>query len=318
MLHHPPDQASGNPLISATSQVSGLADKLNAMIHQDSTAYLCDNYLSPEFRGKEAWQQDESSRAASPRCSADFPSFDEEVRRPSHVQPEWREKMAEWSYQIVDFFHYDREVVAISLSFLDRYAASCAVPVTMRDFQLFAVTSLFLASKLHPGVNNDGVLQAGLSLSQLAGLSRGHFSEANIKSMELNFLKKLAWRVHPPTALAFMRQLVLLLPTEAHVTLEARFCLEEATKFLIELSILDGTLVPFKRSSIALAALLTALEELRIPDKAMQTFLENVCYIAKLNPDSRDVTECREKLKEMFSASGFGNWAQRDIFQQAS
>lgn len=40
---------------------------------------------------------------------------------PSDLCVDWREKICEWKYKVVDCFDLDREVVSISMFFLDKY-----------------------------------------------------------------------------------------------------------------------------------------------------------------------------------------------------
>ena len=69
----------------------------------------------------------------------------------------WRKRIASWMYDVVDHFSYDRNIVNISLRYIDQYvsyllANSSRVGsqvVKRRHFQLIAVTSLYLAIKIH-------------------------------------------------------------------------------------------------------------------------------------------------------------------------
>lgn len=69
----------------------------------------------------------------------------------------WRKRIASWMYEVVDHFSYDRNIVSISLRYIDQYvsyllANSSRVGsqvVKRRHFQLIAVTSLYLAIKIH-------------------------------------------------------------------------------------------------------------------------------------------------------------------------
>ena len=84
---------------------------------------------------------------------------------------------------------FHREVVAVALSYLDRYLATRAV--NRRIFQLAAMTALYLAIKLYePGK---------LRLASLIELSRGYFLAEHIVIMEDSILQSLGWHVHPPT-----------------------------------------------------------------------------------------------------------------------
>ncbi|KAI2503763.1 Cyclin [Fragilaria crotonensis] len=57
------------------------------------------------------------------------------------------------TFEVVDHFEFDREVVSIALSYLDRVVSMktkhSGEPMHRRDFQLVAVTCLYLAIKLH-------------------------------------------------------------------------------------------------------------------------------------------------------------------------
>lgn len=80
---------------------------------------------------------------------------------------------------MVDHFDFSREVVAVAMSYLDRYL--CARKVNKKMFQLAAMTSLFVAIKLYE--------PSALKLSSLTGLSRGFFTPEHIIAMEQSILR---------------------------------------------------------------------------------------------------------------------------------
>lgn len=75
----------------------------------------------------------------------------------------WRKRIASWMYDVVDHFSYDRNIVSVSLRYIDQYvsyllANSSRVGsqvVKRRHFQLIAVTSLYLAIKIHGELIED-------------------------------------------------------------------------------------------------------------------------------------------------------------------
>lgn len=75
----------------------------------------------------------------------------------------WRKRISSWMYDVVDHFSYDRHIVNISLRYIDKYvsyllANSSRVGsqvVKRRHFQLIAVTSLYLAIKIHGELLED-------------------------------------------------------------------------------------------------------------------------------------------------------------------
>ena len=97
------------------------------------------------------------------------------------VNEDWRSKICEWSYQVIDHLDYDREIVAVSMHYLDRYLAKRTVD--KRTFQLLAMTTLHLATKLYSPRHQQ------LSIHMLRNLSRGYFDEEHITSMEQSILR---------------------------------------------------------------------------------------------------------------------------------
>ena len=91
------------------------------------------------------------------------------------INKNWRSHICEWLYQVIDHFDYDREIVAMSMNYLDRYL--CKRPVNKRTFQLLAMKSLYLACKVY------------LRMSSLIELSRGYFTEEHMTAMEGSILK---------------------------------------------------------------------------------------------------------------------------------
>jgi hypothetical protein len=82
---------------------------------------------------------------------------DETKKKSTSIGP-WRKRIASWMYDVVDHFKYDRNVVSIALRYIDQYVSSLLLRkgnsngepvVKRRHFQLIAVTSLYLAIKIH-------------------------------------------------------------------------------------------------------------------------------------------------------------------------
>eukprot|EP00956_Cyclotella_meneghiniana_P045838 scaffold386881_cov53-Cyclotella_meneghiniana.AAC.1 len=221
------------PILVKSSIVSHqeLSARLEAMRSLETTHYTCPDYLSPE------WQTSLiSSEVIAPVSST------------SEINEMWRETICQWFYQVVDHFDFDREIVAISMSYLDRYLA--ARSVNRRIFQLVAMASLYLAMKLYePGK---------ILMSSLIDGSRGYFLEEHIVTMEDAILQSLGWLVHPPTAYSFVKMMLLLLPRS--MSPKDRHDTNELARFLTEMSVCDYWFVTKKPSNVALASLINALE----------------------------------------------------------
>ena len=169
---------------------------------------------------------------------------EEKLPKESSVDENCREKMVEWSYKVSDHFRIPREIVAFACSFLDRFVERCGCDRTA--FKLAAMTSLYLATKTLNGKQ--------ISINTLAELSRGEFTGAHIAEMELIMLDTLKWKLNPPTVQAFIRQILLLMPSRRNFDM-----IYDRAMFLAELSVFDYAFVPHDRLIIALGCVLISI-----------------------------------------------------------
>ena len=155
-----------------------LPERFQVMKRQEVLAYKVEDYLNPNYQVPRAAPTDLMCMPSSDAESSTSYSVGTNSSA-AGVNEDWRSKICEWSYQVIDHFDYDREIVAVSLSYLDRYL--CKRPVNKRTFQLVAMTTLYLACKLYDPNK--------LRMSSLIELSRGYFTEEHITAMEGSILK---------------------------------------------------------------------------------------------------------------------------------
>jgi len=214
----------------------------------------------------------------------------------STINELWREKICEWCYQVVDHFDFNREVVSVAMNYLDRYLATRLV--NRRIFQLAAMTALYLAIKLfEPGK---------LRMASLIDLSRGYFMAEHIVTMEDSMLQSLKWYVHPPTSFAFCRDFMRLVSGD--ISPRARHDVNELARFMTELSGCDYWFITKKPSSIALAALINAIElqgPRRVDPRYKVEFLHRVVELGMDIASDDEIIECYERLREMYIAGGY-------------
>jgi len=214
----------------------------------------------------------------------------------STINELWREKICEWCYQVVDHFDFNREVVSVAMNYLDRYLATRTV--NRRIFQLAAMTALYLAIKLfEPGK---------LKMSSLIDLSRGYFLAEHIVTMEDSMLQSLKWYVHPPTSFAFCRDFMRLVSGD--IAPRARHDVNELARFMTELSVCDYWFITKKPSSIALAALINAIElqgPRKVDPRYKVEFLHRVVELGMDIASDDEIIECYERLREMYIAGGY-------------
>jgi hypothetical protein len=157
--------------------MSDLFEIFLVIFEQEQTVYKCGDYLSPGFHIGKGDDINDAKHSSPYRDSSSTQSSNSSAS--STVDESWRELICEWSFQVVDHFDFNRETVAISLSYLDRFVASR--PVNRRTFQLAAMTTLYLAIKLfEPGQ---------LKVHDLVKLSQGCFVADHIVMMEESILR---------------------------------------------------------------------------------------------------------------------------------
>ncbi len=105
-----------------------------------------------------------------------------------------RQEVCKWYYEMADFLKIDRSTALRSVMLLDRFmAASTHSPVAAearqnRDqYQLFALTSLFITVKLYERLN--------IQAEHVSYLSRGRYEPQEITKMEIVMLAALEWKV---------------------------------------------------------------------------------------------------------------------------
>ncbi len=147
-----------------------LVERLNVLMDQEVFSYLPEDYLAPGFQKR--------LRDTHPEIH-DLPSCSSISTSTSSINEVWREKICEWSYQVIDHFDFSREIVAISVSYLDRYISQRFV--NKKHFQLLAMSCLYLAIKLFG--------PRTVSMKTMIEMSRGYFQVEDMIEMEKSILR---------------------------------------------------------------------------------------------------------------------------------
>jgi Cyclin, N-terminal domain len=170
-----------------------LLERMEIMFQQEEKSYKTLDYLAPEYQSmltKRCESEDPVDPGKSTQASLSSTST-------SGINDIWREKICEWSYQVIDHFDFSREVVSVSIHYLDRFLATR--PCNKKEFQLSAMTTLFLAIKLYePGK---------LSMQSMIELSRGYFQVEQMISMEMEILRYVGHGAHFPGKAKAVRSL---------------------------------------------------------------------------------------------------------------
>jgi Cyclin, N-terminal domain/Cyclin, C-terminal domain len=275
------------------SQAGILADNFHAMLRQErSGKYECTDYLSVA-----GWQGNVYQMMKKPKfeMQPSHGSSSPTTTTTTRIDEFCREQIVEWSFRVVDYFRIDREVVAVSLSYLDRFLATCRCDRT--SFKLAATTTLHLAVKLlYPCKLAD--------LGILSDLSRGEFDMKDVCSMESHILHTLAWNLHPPTAVAFSAIFLDYFFASRVVSISSTDLddVYDVSSFFSELAVCDYYFLLVRSSTIALAAILDALEGMYGPENSLSVDIIEAARELHMGVP-HDLMAARNRLWELYERS---------------
>lgn len=191
--------------------------------------------------------------------------------------------------KIVDFYSFDRETIAISCSLFDRFISKTS-PTESRDFQLIALTTLYIAVKL----NERKICN---TLESFVRLGKNEFSQNEIVKMETKILFTLEWLVNPPTPQAFTNQFLELLPPGAFTQSQKR-AFFELVIYIIEIMVLQAEFIPQKSSTMALTAVVLAMSNIdtnHMSHEEQKVFLSSLMDLTRIR--TKDVTLLCKKFQ---------------------
>ncbi|KAG7351525.1 cyclin-like protein [Nitzschia inconspicua] len=295
---------------SASSSATGalplsqdmVIDRLRAMLYQESKGYEYETYFpDPSLHHHHQQQQQQWNP----------------------LNQEWREKICQWTYNVVDTYDLPREIVALSLNYFDRFLATRGNQCNGTLALLVSLTTLHIAMKVHSSTGT-------FKLQKLAELSRGQFGPRHIEQMEWQIMSALKFKLHPPTLFAFVSYYMMLFPQQQqqqqqqdfyhHHPYEAdviprhavRKELFEVAIYMAELSVCDSFFVPYPTSLVALAALANVMEDMppsKLPPSCKQGFwdlvsvnvgLEQHPHYGRSHGRTKLLQEARDQLRRMF------------------
>jgi hypothetical protein len=240
-------------------------------------------------------------------CQSKTPSDQEEG-----APEEWRRKICQWSYRVVDNFQFDRSVVSTAMNLLDRFliayrmpsdegddcgCLSCKRSIDSKSFQLASMTCLYIAIKTAPEAASVEEVNRRrfFKVSTFSELSRGLFSGEDILQMEETILSTLTWLVNPPSPMTFVPYLLNLLPKTETLPAEAQRTyglvhqvLRELSRYLTELGVCLGSeLSGYPPSQVAFVSILISMDLIThkaLPYEARGAFYSNFLGISDARP----------------------------------
>jgi Cyclin, N-terminal domain/Cyclin, C-terminal domain len=166
----------------------------------------------------------------------------------------WRDRVAQWCYDVADHLNENRAVVYVSMYILDRYCALQASSgneiIDERTYEVASLSAFFLGVRL-TGSNT-------LDVVDLTSMSRGQVTAQEIHSTGKAIVQGLHWNYRLLTPFDFVKTFVTLLCSDVSpIMLDV--ILNEAA-YLCELSVSDFELTHTRASELALAAILNTLQ----------------------------------------------------------
>mmetsp|Transcript_631 Transcript_631/g.1164 ORF Transcript_631/g.1164 Transcript_631/m.1164 type:complete len:377 (-) Transcript_631:122-1252(-) len=268
----------------AAEQRDMVAESIRVLLEQERSGM----YSGIDYLSLTAWQKNIYDLLPKGRLNVQH-------QGDSGIDEYCREQIVEWSFRVVDYFRIDREVVAVSLSMLDRFLAICECDRS--TFKLAATTTLNLSVKLlHPCKLGE--------LGILSDLSRGEFDMHDVACMERHILQLLQWKLHPPTPIAFSTLLLDYIFSHQSLNLSATDVddLYDISSFFTELALCDYYFVGVAPSSIALASVVNALEGMFGPDNKVSPLILSAASKLKIYAQ-QDLSTASHRLWELYERS---------------
>ena len=207
----------------------------------------------------------------------------------------------------------DREVVSIALYYLDKSANhwidNSPTLITKKEYQLLAVTSLYMAFKVHGETECSQSQRRKLKIDAFCELSRKQFDVAMIEETERYILRALNWDVNPPSALKYISTFLSLCPRwewSTHHVPHASVIggIFDVARYLAELSVCQSDFIfTCNTSTVAFTSILFAMDALQLtmplPYAVRVNFLNNVAHSTGFRSGSTDVLRIYEMLKNI-------------------
>lgn len=176
----------------------------------------------------------------------------------------FRKQMVVWCYSIIDHCKFNREIVPITISYLDRFIATPAgssARINREIYQLAAMACLYTAIKIHGHIC--------IHPKAFSGLSSNVFSSDELQAMETKILFALNWRMNPPTSLAFVRKFLHMIPSWT-LDIKWREAVYNIAKYQTELAVTEFECIAIRPSTIAFCAVMNSLARLNVDDNALK------------------------------------------------
>jgi hypothetical protein len=113
-----------------------------------------------------------------------------------------RARMVDWMIEVLTNFRCDDQTFFIAVSLMDRYFKYCAKPKQVGDLHITGVTCMFLASKF------EDIYPLKMKTVH-EKIAHKKLDIQSIKTLELDIMKSIDYKIHSPTVLDFLKVYLL-------------------------------------------------------------------------------------------------------------
>ena len=217
---------------------------------------------------------------------------------------EGRTKFVTWCFDLVDTCDLDRSNCNIAISYLDRLVSHGSLE--KRELSLAMATCVYIALK----INSRG--RTGMFFPEdMAKLTNYILTADQIIDMESHIFESFKWMMNPPVPQHFLGTIECVLKNhpmcesdfdeEGNTAIigEVRHILYETSTFLCELSVMDTFFSAMMPSSIAIGAVLVAMDVMQYPAACSKWFTS---LPLEHNPEEANL--CAQQLHMLYSQQG--------------
>lgn len=118
--------------------------------------------------------------------------------RHDQIDQNMRARMIDWMIEVLTSFKCDDQTFFLAVSLMDRYFKGCKDIKTIKDLHLIGVSSMFVASKF------EDIFPLKMKTVH-EKIAHKKIEIASIKSLELEMMKVINYKIHAPTVLDFLK-----------------------------------------------------------------------------------------------------------------
>lgn len=109
-----------------------------------------------------------------------------------------RARMVDWMIEVLTNFRCDDQTFFLSVSLMDRYFKNCKTRKEVSDLHIIGVSSMFIASKF------EDIYPLKMK-TVFEKIAHKKLEIQKIKSLELEIMKAIDYKIHAPTVLDFLK-----------------------------------------------------------------------------------------------------------------